>query len=478
MINRKEFVARWSRALEARSACVFVGAGLSRAAGYPDWRTLLRDIAKDIGLDISNEHDLAGVAQYSVNRSAGNRNKLKAAIISHFPPKAKAPEPFRVLARLPLRHVWTTNYDNLVETAWDAERKLVDVKSRNGDLGHEMPWAQTILYKMHGTVSHPGEVVIAKDDYELYRRARPGFLQLLAGHLVGMEMLFLGFSFTDPNLAHLFASIRETFRGDGPRHYAIVRKPQRGTGIGAAKRLKSDQIRHTLWMEDLQRYGIECIEIDDYDEINDILKDVELQIVRSSVLVSGSFPESSAASLASKRPLVQEVASRVGHLIASRGKRLVSGYGVTVGSASIGGALGVVLSEASPNLERSLLLRPFPQQSPPGISKATFQRFYREAMVRHAGVCIFIAGCTIQGGNVQVARGVIEEYLCAKSAGRICIPIAATGFAAEDIWNMMSTDWSNSSNGIPKRLFNALRTSTTPAKILEAVSDILAHFDN
>jgi hypothetical protein len=61
----------------------------------------------------------------------------------------------------------------------------------------------------------------------IHRRARPGFLQVLTGQLVTKQMLFLGFSFTDPNIALLFASIREAFQENGPEHYAIVMRPKR-----------------------------------------------------------------------------------------------------------------------------------------------------------------------------------------------------------------------------------------------------------
>ena len=250
------FVEQWSKSLELGSASVFIGAGLSRRAAYPDWRTLLSDIAHELGLDIALEHDLAAVAQYSLNKATGKRNKLTKLIVDHFPPRSDAPEPFHIIARLPVRHVWTTNYDTLAEVAWTHERKLLDVKSRNDDLGIDKPWAHAILYKMHGTVDHPSEVVIAKDDYELYRRTRAGFLQVLTGHLVSKQMLFLGFSFTDPNIAHLFASIREAFQENGPGHYAIVRRPKLSSGVNAKKRLKIDKVRHALWVQDLQRYGI------------------------------------------------------------------------------------------------------------------------------------------------------------------------------------------------------------------------------
>src|SRR5215207_5278538 len=302
-MDRAIFIERWAKSLELGSAAAFIGAGLSQRAGYPSWRRLLRDIAQELGLDIEAEHDLAAVAQYSVNRAVGKRNQLARLIAEEFPPKPEAPEPFNILARLPLRHVWTTNCDSLPEAAWRNERKLLDVKSRNEDLGLDKPWAHSILYKMHGSVDHPADVVIAKDDYELYRTLRPGFLQVLTGHLVSKQFLFLGFSFTDPNLAHLFGSIRESFEENGPEHYAIVRRPALGTGKNARKRHETETIRHRLWVEDLQRYGIQCVEVDEYEEVDDILREVELMLARRSVMVSGSFPDTLDAAELDRRML-------------------------------------------------------------------------------------------------------------------------------------------------------------------------------
>src|SRR5262249_18060955 len=149
------------------------------------------------------------------------------------------PVALRTLARLPIRYVWTTNYDLLIETAWELQKKHLDAKTRNEDLLTDDPWAHGTLYKMHGTVTHPTEVVLAKNDYETYRRTRAGFHQLLTSHLISKHFLFLGFSFTDPNLFYVFAMIREAFTGDASPagHYALVRRPIReGTGKKAKER--------------------------------------------------------------------------------------------------------------------------------------------------------------------------------------------------------------------------------------------------
>jgi len=60
---------------------------------------------------------------------------------------------------------------------------------------------------------------------------------------------------------------------------------------------------------------------------------------------------------ATQRARVETFSKAISEAIAQRKKRLVSGFGLTVGSATLGGALGVVLQEAAPNLERSFLLR-------------------------------------------------------------------------------------------------------------------------
>jgi hypothetical protein len=481
-MNKSKFIEVWAKSLELGSASAFIGAGLSQAAGYPGWKELLRDIAKELGLEIEYEHDLAAVAQYSVNRTVGKRHKLASLITKEFPPKSVAPEPFNLLARLPLRHIWTTNYDTLVETAWRNERKHLDVKSRNEDLGVDNPWAHAILYKMHGSVEHPSDVVIAKDDYELYRSMRPGFLQLLTGQLVSKQILFLGFSFTDPNLSHLFGNIREAFREHGPEHYAIVRRPQRGTGKNAKRKHETDSIRHTLWVEDLQRYGIQCVEIDRYQEIDDILKAVALKLAGRSVFVSGSFPVTSNPTHTTDRHRVEEYAYKIGRIIAERQQRLVSGFGLVVGSASITGALSIILSEDTPNFDKSLLLRPFPQEAPSGINNVSFRTKYREGMIQQAGACIFIAGLKAAGSAGKIAfkqaEGVVEEFEMAKRLGRGIIPLGVTGGASLAIWRKVEGDYSTFWPAQQRKNFDLLNNTTVPmATVLAAVTKMLSSLD-
>jgi hypothetical protein len=52
------FVQDYSDALRQGTAAIFAGAGLSVAAGFVDWKGLLRPLAEELNLDMAREHDL------------------------------------------------------------------------------------------------------------------------------------------------------------------------------------------------------------------------------------------------------------------------------------------------------------------------------------------------------------------------------------------------------------------------------------
>src|ERR1700748_331802 len=82
-ISRSTFLDSYLNAVVSKRAAIFAGAGLSVPAGYVDWRSLLRPLAEDIGLDITREHDLLRVVQYSINQ-AGGRARVNSQLVEEF----------------------------------------------------------------------------------------------------------------------------------------------------------------------------------------------------------------------------------------------------------------------------------------------------------------------------------------------------------------------------------------------------------
>ena len=109
---------------------------------------------------------------------------------------------------LPIGVIWTTNYDDLIEKAFDNVQKIVDVKSRNEHLSNTLANRECILYKMHGDKNNPNDAILIKDDYERYYKAHKQFLSALTGDLISKTFLFVGFSFQDPNLDYILSRIR------------------------------------------------------------------------------------------------------------------------------------------------------------------------------------------------------------------------------------------------------------------------------
>ena len=51
-IPKAQFIREYSKSLVDGNAALFVGAGLSQAAGFVNWKELLREIAADLGLEV------------------------------------------------------------------------------------------------------------------------------------------------------------------------------------------------------------------------------------------------------------------------------------------------------------------------------------------------------------------------------------------------------------------------------------------
>lgn len=418
----------FASAIEDSAASVFVGAGLSKAAGYPTWAELLVDIASELELPIDRVHDLSALAQWSITEEGG-ASKVLSVIRKEIGPTRPIPESIKTLARLPIRNIWTTNYDRLIERAFEEIERPLDVISQGPDLTVRGISGAAKLLKMHGTVDMPSQIVISTDDYELYKKDRAGFLTLLEANLTTTSMLFAGLSFADPNLKHVLGAIRESFHDVPPEHFALVKRPQEAEFHDSEEynfRLR----QHNLWSRDLRRYGLKSIELDSFDEIPQYLSDLEKLVSLNTVWINGAYPIDDGQ----KTEEVFNLSSRLGRLIATKGKKLLSGSGLTVGAGSISGFVSALDTRYSWNINERLVVRAFPQYYSGGEASLTdYWSSIREDLARTSGISIFVSGEKNQSGKRYVSDGVLDEFDKALKAGNFLIPIGSSGGAARKI---------------------------------------------
>src|SRR5579872_13846 len=174
----ERFITRFAKIIRDGDAAIFAGAVLSVAAGYVNWTGLFEEAAKEIGLDVTKEPDLISLAQYIIN-TAGHKTKIQQLIIENFPLEKKPTINHTILARLPIKSLWTTNYDTLIEDALRQNGKIVDVKHQAAQLSYTSLNRGVTVYKMHGDSQHPHEAILTKEEYEKYYKTHPVFLTAL-----------------------------------------------------------------------------------------------------------------------------------------------------------------------------------------------------------------------------------------------------------------------------------------------------------
>src|SRR5947208_3360181 len=113
---------------------------------------------------------------------------------------------------------------NLLEKSLEQAGKHPDVKITTENLATNVPLRDAVVYKMHGDAKHPHDAVVTKDDYEAYNTKRQLFSTALQGDLVSKTFLFLGFSFTDPNLDYILSRIRVLLGENRRDHYCLLKR--------------------------------------------------------------------------------------------------------------------------------------------------------------------------------------------------------------------------------------------------------------
>ena len=467
-----EFIEAFSKEIEENNAAIFAGAGLSVPAGFVDWATLIEPLAKEIGLDVTREENLVAVAQYHYNEHGYNRARLNQIIVNQFSEIASITDNHRILARLPISTYWTTNYDKLLETALRQADKIPDVKHTQQQLAVTVPRRDAVVYKMHGDVEHSDKAVLTKDDYESYHVKMSSFITALSGDLVSKTFLFIGFSFSDPNLDYVLSRIRVSYTENQRRHYCFVRAVTQKQDE-QNKEFEYRKIKQALFIGDLKRFNIKVLLVDNYSDITDVLRAIEKKHRQRSVFIGGSAHDYGHWDRTEAEKFIHEVSA---NLVKSR-YRVISGFGLGVGSAVINGALETIYSNKGKYSEDQLMLRPFPQNETGGMKLQDLWERYRQDMMSYGGIAIFMFGNKLVDGHVVDANGLDREFQIALDQGCLVIPVGATGFLAEKMFNRVVGDWDsffpNADSKLRTQFVKLGDKSASPTQLLQSVMDIV-----
>ena len=460
------FIKDFSEKLQCERASLFIGSGISRKAGYSSWKQTLKECAEEIELDVEKEQDLITLAEFYVKTR--QRTKINQTITSYFRDNNGSPTSVHeILASFPVKDIWTTNYDTLIERSLsNANISFSIITDDQSYIGID-PMAKVKVHKIHGDVKTPDRCVITRGDYERFELDHNVVLSELKGEMCCNSFLFLGYSFSDIDIQHILSKIRLIYDKSNPqRHYCIVEKVNREDCVDDIDyQYKTKRQDHHI--KDMESYGIDTILVNSYDEIEGILQEIRFRIHLHDVFISGAYEESDPLS----KLRIAPAAVRLSQKLIENGYNIITGYGKNLGADIVTGAFqGCETAKTFPkNFNDHVFLFPFSYKTTKSSKRDSLYTSIRENMIMRTRISVFISG---KQSN-SISHGVLEEYRMSHDSGNLIIPLSTTGGEALQIWDLENRAQSFSSKF---EEFQKLKTEINPDKMVELTMSMIDKF--
>jgi len=191
----------------------FVGAGLAVPLGLPSWSGLIDTIAQELGFDPEvfkcNGTDLQ-LAEYYV-ASKGAIGPLRSVMDKAFNPSnadIKNSRSYTALVEMKLPLIYTTNYDEIIERAFELHGRPCYPISNIDDIALA-PTDCTHVVKFHGTFSDDASLVLTESSYFDRLDFESAIDIKLRADVLGKSLLFVGYSLSDVNIRYLLYKLHK-----------------------------------------------------------------------------------------------------------------------------------------------------------------------------------------------------------------------------------------------------------------------------
>ena len=203
-------------ALAGGECVLFVGAGLSKAAGMKDFSELIAGMAKQLGITGNLPKDV----DYFLDLAQWYREEfpkeVPGLIQQEFGKGAAWARPTMDhywLMSLPVHYVVTTNYDALLERSLEAQHRFPITAVKQEDVARTGAGEGVHVIKFHGDADQAEDkLVLSRDDYDHFFADRPVMASLLQGLLLNQTFLFVGYSLRDPNFRQIYSGITQMLK--------------------------------------------------------------------------------------------------------------------------------------------------------------------------------------------------------------------------------------------------------------------------
>ena len=260
---------------------IFVGAGLSQSAGFPNWKGLLLKMIEkavaDRALDDKHAEECRVLAESS-NKYLMLAEELRDVLVTDFKtvleevfndPEIKPTETHETLVSLKKNNfIITTNYDQLIEQAF-VNKKVLQTPYKYYEanaIQRQLYQRRFFLLKAHGDAQTAADKIVLTDkDYRNLLYKEPGYQSALQSIFTMYSVIFIGCSLDDPELRLLLNYINAAFPEGGIPHYALMSTST------------TSETERTRWKKDYNMRIIPISPDENYKDINIFLKILQEQ---------------------------------------------------------------------------------------------------------------------------------------------------------------------------------------------------------
>lgn len=228
-------------ALKNNQCAIFIGSGLSSrlftklGKQYPNWLNLLIDMSnwafshdnitksqKILIDEIIRKSNLTVAAQ--ILRSKMNQTEFGEFLDSIFRNDNRFDSIHNLLLELDCPFYMTTNYDCIFESAYSYKFGMPIAAYTHDQLGlinSSIAKNKKVLFKLHGTYERTNTIILTRSDYKnLYHQS--AYLETLKKIFLSYTVLFVGFSYNDPDIEYVITELAHSFNSENRMHYLLI----------------------------------------------------------------------------------------------------------------------------------------------------------------------------------------------------------------------------------------------------------------
>lgn len=224
------------QSIKNKDVILFVGSGLSRILGLPNFEELIDEIAKKLNFDpgvFKTMGDYSALAEYYYIEKDSLGELRSWLDLTWHNPKIKIEEsvPHKLLIELDFPIIYTTNYDRWIEKAYNTLSKPF-IKIKNVKDLVQIKDGITQIIKFHGDFDDDNSIVLTESSYfERMNFESPLDIKLRSDSL-GKSILFIGYSLGDTNIKLLLYKLKKfwdstVFASTRPKSYIYLNKPNK-----------------------------------------------------------------------------------------------------------------------------------------------------------------------------------------------------------------------------------------------------------